>query len=68
MTTALSVALISGLVAIGSVLLSVYAAIKTTRMQYELELRRSKLDRSSAAEEVMSRFRDPLLSLDPPRK
>jgi hypothetical protein len=61
MTTALYVAFISGLVAIGSALLSSYAAIKATRMQYELELRRSKFDRSTAVEEVMSRFRDPLI-------
>jgi hypothetical protein len=60
MTTALNIALISGLAAIGSVLLSSYAAIKATRMQHELELRRSKFDRSTAVEEVMSRFRDPL--------
>jgi hypothetical protein len=52
MTTALYVALISGLVAICGVLLSSYAAIKATRMQYELELRRSKFDRSTAVEEV----------------
>ena len=61
MTTALYIALISGLVAICSVLLSSYTAIKATRMQHELELRRSRLDRGTAAEEVMSRFRDPLL-------
>jgi hypothetical protein len=61
MTTALYIALISGLVAICSVLLSSYTAIKATRMQHELELRRSRLDRGTAAEEVLSRFRDPLL-------
>lgn len=61
MTTALNVALISGLVAIGSILLSSYTAIKAMRMQHELGLRRSELDRSAAIGEVMSRFRDPLL-------
>ena len=61
MTTALYVALISGLVALSGVVLSSYATIKTIRTQHELELRRSELQRSTAAEEVMSRFRDPLL-------
>ncbi|HTW04919.1 MAG TPA: hypothetical protein VMF87_31800 [Streptosporangiaceae bacterium] len=61
MSTAILVALISGLVAVASVVLSSYATVRTTRTQHELELRRHKLDRSDAVEEVMSRYRDPLL-------
>jgi hypothetical protein len=60
-SAAILVALISGLVAVASVVLSSYATIRTTRTQHELELRRHKLDRSDAVEEIMSKYRDPLL-------
>jgi hypothetical protein len=61
MSTAILVALISGLVAVTSVVLSSYATVRTIRTQHELELRRQRLDRSDAAEEIMSKYRDPLL-------
>jgi hypothetical protein len=61
MSTAILVALISGLVAVISIVLSSYATVRTIRAQHELELRRYRLDRSDAAEEIMSRYRDPLL-------
>ncbi len=61
MSASILIALISGLVAVASVVLSSYATIRTTRTQHELELRRHKLDRSEAAEEITSKYRDPLL-------
>lgn len=61
MSTAILVALISGLVAVASVVLSSYATIRTMRIQHELELRRHVLDKRDAADEIMSRYRDPLL-------
>ena len=61
MSTAILVALISGIIAVASVVLSSYATIRTIRTQHEMELRRHKLDKSEAAEEITSRYRDPLL-------
>lgn len=61
MSTAILVALISGVIAVASVVLSSYATIRTMRTQHEIELRRHELDKSEAAEEIASRYRDPLL-------
>jgi hypothetical protein len=61
MSTAILVALISGLVAVMSVVLSSYATIRSIRTQNELELRRHRLTKSDAVEEIMSKYRDPLL-------
>jgi hypothetical protein len=61
MSTAILVALISGVIAVASVVFSSYATIRTIRTQHELELRRHKLDKSEAVEEIASRYRDPLL-------
>src|SRR5258707_3506224 len=57
----MTTALMSGIVAIAGVLLSSYSTIRTIRMQHELNLRRSELDKHAVTEEVMSRHPDPLL-------
>ncbi|SRR5258707_4491499 len=57
----MTTALMSGIVAIAGVLLSSYSTIRTIRMQHELNLRRSELDKHAVTEEVMSRYPDPLL-------
>jgi hypothetical protein len=61
MSVTVGLALISGLVALASVGLSSYAAIRTTRMQNELETRRDRDSRADAIKEVMARYRNPLL-------
>ncbi len=53
--------MISGIIAAASVVLGSYATLRTIRTQHEVELRRHKLDKSEVAEEVASRYRDPLL-------
>jgi hypothetical protein len=62
----LIVAVISAAVALLSIVLSANTARSTavlqTRLQYEHEQRREQADKASRLEQVMSRYRDPLLS------
>ncbi len=61
MSVSILIALISGLVAVIGVALSSYATVRSIRTQNELELRRHRLDKSEAAEQITSKYRDPLL-------
>src|SRR6266851_1484274 len=61
MSASILIAVISGLVAVTGVVLSSYATIRTVRTQHELEVRRHRLDRGEVAEEITSKYRDPLL-------
>jgi hypothetical protein len=61
MTAELVVALISAAVALLSVALSVWSARSTARLQDELEQRRQQASKEELVEQVMSRYREPLL-------
>jgi hypothetical protein len=61
MSASILIALISGLVAVIGVAFSSYATVRSIRTQHELELRRHRLDKSEAAEQITSKYRDPLL-------
>jgi hypothetical protein len=66
MSVGLTVAVISAVVALLSILLSANTARSTAvlqaRLQGELEQRRERADKASRLEQVMGRYRDPLLS------
>jgi hypothetical protein len=61
MTGEFVVALISAAVALLSVALSVWSARSTARLQDELEQRRQQASKEELVEQVMSRYREPLL-------
>ena len=61
MTSTILVAVISGIVAVTGVVLSSYATVRTIRIQNELEMRRQQASSRGAIEEVMARYRNPLL-------
>jgi hypothetical protein len=61
MTGEFVVALISAAVALLSVVLSVWSARSTARLQDELEQRRQQGSKEELVEQVMSRYREPLL-------
>jgi hypothetical protein len=66
MSAQLAVAVISAVVALVSILLSANTARSTAvlqvRLQDELEQRREQASKASRLEEVISRYRDPLLN------
>jgi hypothetical protein len=55
------VALISAGVAACSAAVSAYATVRSIRLQHALALRRSQLDRQEASEDLVRRYREPLL-------
>lgn len=61
MTSTILVAVISGMVAVISVVLSFYATVRTIRIQNDLEMRRQQATSRDAIEELMARYRNPLL-------
>jgi hypothetical protein len=61
MTAEFVVALISAVVALLSVALSIWSARSTARLQDELEQRRHQASKDELVEQIMSRYRDPLL-------
>jgi hypothetical protein len=61
MSPAILVALVSGLVALASVVVSAFTTFRTTRMQNELVARREEVSQKSALQSVMERYRNPLL-------
>lgn len=61
MTATIVLASISGIVAVVSVVLSSYAAVRSIRIQNELEMRRQQVSRTESIEEIMSKYRNPLL-------
>ena len=68
MSGELVVAVLSSTVALVSVAISVWSARSTARLQNELEERRRQASKEELVEEVMSRYREPLLraALRPP--
>lgn len=66
MSAPVTVAVISAVVALVAALLSARTASRTAvlqaRLQGELEERRERADKASRLEQVMSRYRDPLLN------
>lgn len=61
MSGELVVAVLSSAVALASVAISVWSARSTARLQNELEERRRQASKEELVEEVMSRYREPLL-------
>jgi hypothetical protein len=61
MTSTILVAVISGSVAVAGIVLSSYATVRTIRIQNELEMRRQQASSRGALEEVMARYKNPLL-------
>jgi hypothetical protein len=61
MTATILVAVISGAVAVVGIVLSSFATVRTMRMQNELEMRRQRASRSNEVEEIMARYKNPLL-------
>ena len=61
MSGELVVAVLSSAVALASVAISVWSARSTARLQDELEERRRQASKEELVEEVMSRYREPLL-------
>lgn len=61
MTATLLAAFISGAVAVAGIVLSSYATVRTIRIQNELEMRRQEASRTTVIEELMARYRNPLL-------
>ena len=61
MSGELVVAVLSSTVALVSVAISVWSARSTARLQNELEERRRQATKEELVEEVMSRYREPLL-------
>ncbi|MCA1693978.1 MAG: hypothetical protein LC749_04170, partial [Actinobacteria bacterium] len=61
MSPEIVVSLISAAVAIASVYLSARAARGTARLSYEFDLAKSRATKEQLVEELMSRYRDPLL-------
>ena len=61
MSGELVVAVLSSTVALASVAISVWSARSTARLQSELEERRRQTSKEELVEEVMSRYREPLL-------
>jgi hypothetical protein len=61
MSGELVVAVLSSTVALASVAISVWSARGTARLQSELEERRRQTSKEELVEEVMSRYREPLL-------
>jgi hypothetical protein len=61
MSPELAVAVISSAVALLSVAISVWSARSTARLQDELEQRRRQATKEELVEQVMSRYREPLL-------
>ena len=59
--TPIAVSLISALVAVTSVLLSARTARRTARLSHELDLEKSRATKEQQVEELMSRYREPLL-------
>lgn len=61
MSAEVVVALISAGVAVCSAAVSAYATARSIRLQHALALRRSQLDRQEASEDLVRRYREPLL-------
>lgn len=61
MSAEIAISLISAAVALASVYLSARAARGTARLTHELELEKSRASKEERVEEVMSRYREPLL-------
>jgi hypothetical protein len=61
MGVALLVALISAGVALCSAAFTAYSAARTIRLQDALSLNRARLDREQATEDLIRRYREPLL-------
>jgi hypothetical protein len=61
MTPELAVAVVSSAVALASVGISVWSARSTARLQDELEQRRRQASKEELVEQLMSRYREPLL-------
>lgn len=61
MSPEIAVSLISALVALGSIVLSARAARGTARLSYELEEAKRKATKAEMVDELMSRYREPLL-------
>ncbi len=61
MRTEIWVALISGLVAVVSAIVGTYSAIRSTKIQQDMQLRLQAEKREDDLERIISRFREPLL-------
>jgi hypothetical protein len=61
MSGAVVVALISAAVAVCSAGVTAFTAVRSIRLQHALTLERAQLDRQQASEEVVRRYREPLL-------
>lgn len=61
MSTQIAVSLISAAVALVSIYLSTSAARRTARLSFELDLAKSRATKEQKVEEVMSRYREPLV-------
>jgi hypothetical protein len=61
MNVGVTVALISAAVAVCSAAVSAYATARSIRLQHALTLRRAQMDRQAAMEDLVRRYREPLL-------
>lgn len=61
MSPEIVVSLVSAAVALGSVVLSARAARQTAQLNHELEMAKSRATKEELVEELMSRYREPLL-------
>ena len=61
MSGAVVVALVSATVAVCSAGVTAFTAVRSIRLQHALTLERAELDRQQASEEVVRRYREPLL-------
>ena len=61
MSVAVLVALISAGVAVCSAAVTTYTTVRSIRLQHTLTLQRARLDRQEASEDLVRRYREPLL-------
>jgi hypothetical protein len=61
MSAAVVIALISAVVAVGSAVISGYMTVRSVRLEHALADRRAEADRREASEDVVRRYREPLL-------
>jgi hypothetical protein len=61
MSVAVLVALISAGVAVCSAAVTTYTTVRSIRLQHTLTLQRARLDRQEAGEDLVRRYREPLL-------